>query len=146
MSARCLAAVAIVAALPLGACQRHHVEHHAEHPATVEAIEGSKLRRVTLTERAMQRLDVRTAEIREQKVSRSASLRRVVPYAAVIYDPQGQTWIYISSAPRTFVRHRVQIEYVEGDLAVLTDGPPAGTIVASRAVAQLYGADFGVGH
>lgn len=141
-----LAAGLIVVGLQLTACKRHHAVHEAEHPSEVQAIEGSNVKRVTLTEKAMQRLDVRTTEVREQRVSRSIVPRKVVPYAAVIYDPQGQTWIYTSLQPRTFIRHKVEIDYVENDLAVLNDGPPAGTVIASRAVAELYGTDFGVGH
>ncbi len=66
--------------------------------------------------------------------------------SALIYDPKGQTWVYTSPQPRTFVKHKVDVEYVEGDLAVLSDGPPAGTVVVSTAAAEVYGADSGVGH
>jgi hypothetical protein len=143
---RWLAVGSVVLGLQLTACHSPHLAHHAEHPAEVEPIAGTDVKRITLTEKAMQRLDVQTATLSEQQVSRAAVPRKVVPYAAIIYDPKGQTWIYTSPSPRTFVRHRVTLEYVEGDLAVLSDGPPAGTVVASRAVAELYGADFGVGH
>jgi hypothetical protein len=141
-----LAAGPLVLGLQLTACHKPHVPHHAEHPAQVEPIPGTDVKRVTLNEKAMQRLDVQTTELREQKVARAAVPRKVVPYASIIYDPQGQTWVYTSPSPRTFVRHKVTLEYVEGELAVLSDGPPVGTVVASRAVAELYGADFGVGH
>jgi hypothetical protein len=64
----------------------------------------------------------------------------------LIYDPAGQTWIYTSPQPRTFVKTRVDVDYVEGELAVLNDGPPVGTVVVSTAAAEVYGADTGVGH
>jgi hypothetical protein len=143
---RWLAAGLIGVGLQLTACHRDHVVHHAEHPAVVQAIEGSNLKRVTLTEKAIARIDLKTTEVREQHMPRSNSPRKVVPYAALIYDPQGQTWIYTSPQPRTFIRHKVDVAYVHGDLAVLNDGPPAGTVIASKAVAESYGADFSVGH
>lgn len=143
---RWLVTGAIAIALPVTACRKHDVPYHADDPVRVEAVEGSNLKRLTLTGRAIEQLDLKTTEVREQQVSRSRSPRKVVPYAAVIYDPQGQAWIYTSPSPRTFIRHKVDIAYVEGDLAVLNGGPPTGTAVASRAVAELYGADFGVGH
>lgn len=143
---RWLAGGLIIVGLQCTACQRGRVVREAEHPVEVTAIEGSNLHRVTLTERAIQRLDLTTTEVREQRVSRSDSPRKVVPYAAVIYDPQGQTWIYTSPQPRTFIRYKVDVDYVEGGVAVLKDGPPAGTVIALRALAELYGADFGVGH
>jgi hypothetical protein len=138
--------VPVIAGLQLFACQRHSDEHHTEHPAEVEAIEGSELRRVTLTERAMERLDLQTDQVREAQVSRSESPRKVVPYSALIYDPQGHTWVYTSPTTRTFVRHQVIVDYIEGDVAVLADGPPTGTVVASIGVAELYGTEFEVGH
>jgi hypothetical protein len=119
--------------------------NHVE-PAQVEHIEGSELNRVILTEMAMKRLDLQTDQVRTQQVSRSDSPRDVVPYSALIYDPNGQTWIYTSPAPRTFIRHKVDVDYIEGDIAVLKNGPPAGTLVATVGVAELYGTEFGVGH
>lgn len=94
----------------------------------------------------MERVDLRTVEVGEQRVSRSASPRRVVPYSSLIYDGHGATWVYTSPEPRTFVRHEVHVDYIEGDTVVLNDGPPVGTVVASVGVAELYGAEFGVGH
>lgn len=143
---RWLVAVLIIVGLQITACQKPHSTHQAEHPAEIAKIEGSELSRLTLTEKAMQRLDLKTDHVREVNVKRSASPRRVVPYSSLIYDPQGQTWVYTSPQPRTFVRHKVEIDYIEGDLVVLNDGPPTGTVVASVGVAELYGAEFKVGH
>jgi hypothetical protein len=137
---RVMVAALVIAGLQLAACQRQHEAHHVEHPAEITKIEGSVLSRVTLTERAVQRLDLKTDQVREQ------GGKRVVPYSSLIYDPQGQTWVYTSSQPRTFVRHKIDVDYIKGDIAVLNDGPPVGTVVASVAVAELYGAEFKVGH
>lgn len=136
----------VFAGLALTACQKHDEAHRASHPAEVEEIAGSDIRKVTLTVKAMQRLDVQTDEVREIRVSRSASPKKVVPYSSIIYDPQGQTWIYTSPKSRTFVRQKVDVDYIEGDIAILKDGPPIGTKVASVAVAEIYGTEFGVGH
>ena len=140
------AACLFVAGMALVACQPHKAAHVADHPVKVEAIEGMAANRVTMTERAIERIDLKTDAVREQKVSRSTSPRKVVPASALIYDPKGQAWVYTSPGPRTFVKRKVDVEYVEGDLAVLNDGPPAGTIVVSTAAAEVYGADSGVGH
>ncbi len=84
--------------------------------------------------------------MREQRVATRHRRRKVIPHSALIYDPKGQTWIYTSPEPRTFVRHKVDVDYVENDLVVLNDGPPTGTVVVSMAAAEVYGADSGVGH
>jgi len=143
---RFMIAALLVAGLQLTACQQQHAKHHAEHPAEVAKIEGSELSRLTLTEKAMQRLDVKTDQVREAVVKRSTSPRQVVPYSSLIYDQKGQTWIYTNPQPRTFVRHKVDVDYIEGDMVILKEGPPTGTVVASVAVAELYGAEFKVGH
>jgi hypothetical protein len=143
---RLMIAGLVIAGLQLTACNRQHATHHAEHPAEIAKIEGSDLSRVTLTEKAVQRLDLKTEQVREAMVKRSSSPRRVVPYSSLIYDVKGQTWVYTNPQPRTFIRHKVEVDYIEGNLAVLNDGPPAGTVVASVAVAELYGAEFKVGH
>jgi hypothetical protein len=75
----------------------------------------------------------------------SGAQQTVIPYSAVIYDLQGQTWIYTSPEPLTFVRQSITVDYIEGDIAVLSEGPPAGTAVVTVGVAELYGLDTGVG-
>lgn len=137
---RVMVAVMIIAGLQLAACQSQLETHHAEAPAKIKNVEGSDLITVTLTEKALERLDLKTARVRDE------GGKRVVPYSSLIYDPNGQTWVYISPQPRTFVRHKVEVDKIEGDKVVLNDGPPVGTVVASLAVAELYGAEFKVGH
>jgi hypothetical protein len=141
-----LVAGLMILGLPLTACQRLASTTKGESPASVVHIDGSKLNRVTLTEKAIERIALKTDQVREQLMSRSSSLRMVVPYSSLIYDAQGDTWVYVSPQPRTFVRHKVDVDYIEGEIAVLNDGPPAGTVVASVGVAELYGTDSGVGH
>ena len=60
-------------------------------------------------------------------------------------DLNGETWTYTNPEPLVFVRHRVTVEYISGDLAVLLDGPPAGTSVVTVGAAELFGAELGVG-
>ena len=55
------------------------------------------------------------------------------------------TWTFASPAPLTFVRERIGVDYVRGDLAVLFSGPPAGTRVVTVGAAELLGAELGVG-
>jgi hypothetical protein len=76
----------------------------------------------------------------------SAKMQRsVVPYNAVIYDLKGDTWVYTSPAPLSYVRHHVKIDYIDDDTAILTEAPPVGTKVVSVGVAELFGAEFGIG-
>jgi outer membrane receptor for ferric coprogen and ferric-rhodotorulic acid len=137
---RWMIAVLVIAGLQISACQKHSEMHEEEHPAEIVKVEGTDLSKVTLTEKAVERLALKTDQVRE------AQSRKVVPYSSLIYDAQGQAWVYTSPEPRTFVRAKVDVDHVESDVAILNDGPPVGTIVASVAVAELYGAETKVGH
>jgi hypothetical protein len=151
---RWIVAGLIVAGLLLSACGRSTaVKESKVAPAKVERIEGTNLKRVTLTEKAAERLGIETAPVREAAVARTQSVgggdsgtpRKVIPYAAVIYDPQGNTWTYTNTEGLTFVRHRISVDYIEAGLAVLADGPPSGTAVVTVGGAELFGVDFGLG-
>ena len=113
-------------------------------PATFEDIPGSDIRRVILTQRATERIDLHTAKV-SQEMLRGA-LRTVVPYASIIYTPNGETWVYTNPKGRTFVRQAIDVDFIEGDHVVLNAGPPLGASVATIGVAELYGAEFGMGH
>jgi hypothetical protein len=138
---------AIVSAFSLAACARATTAVTKNEPSHVEKIEGTELNRVTLTEKAVQRLALKTDPVAEAEVARAgtSAMRKLIPYGAVIYDLKGATWAYTNPEPLTYIRHAIQVEYIEGDTAVLSDGPPAGTPVVSVGAAALYGVEFGVG-
>jgi len=76
----------------------------------------------------------------------AGSKRLIVPYGSVIYDPQGRTWAYIKTEPLVFIRHRINIDYIDGDEAFLIDGPPAGTEVVTVGAGELSGFENGIGN
>ena len=146
-SRRSLLAIGLLAVgLPLSACtqQPAEAEGGADEPAKVEHVEGSDVSRLTLTAKAAERLGIQTKPVLAGKVGGAS--RRVIPYSAMLYDAQGDTWVYTSPTPLTYVRERVTVEYIQGGQAVLTDGPPEGTPVVTVGAAELYGTEFGVGH
>jgi hypothetical protein len=112
-------------------------------PARVEPIEGTDLKQVTLIPRAAERLGIKTTAVRA--VVAGAGPRTVVPYAALLYDKQGDTWVYTNPEGLVFIRYAITVEEIRNDLAILTDGPPAGTSVVTVGAAELYGVESGVG-
>src|SRR4029453_2124455 len=74
----------------------------ASDTAKVEPIGKTGLKRVILTKSAAKRLDIQTAPVRQAVVS--GKQRIVIPYSAVLYDPDGATWTYTSPKPLVFVR------------------------------------------
>ena len=100
-------------------------------PAQIKLIPGSAdLHRVTLTPEAVSDVGIRTAPVRAATTAKAgtpqggaraltvtaattakagtprggARALTVIPLTAVIYDPQGRSWTYVTPAPRTFVR------------------------------------------
>lgn len=110
-------------------------------PARVEATNDAKIMKVTLTPKAAERLGIVIDEVRADP-----SGRLIVPYASVLYDLTGKTWVYISADPLTFARGAVVIDTIKGDNVYLTDGPPAGTKVLAAGVPQVFGTEVKVGH
>jgi hypothetical protein len=145
----------LVAALALGvaACSRGQAEEQTEgyRDAKVEPVAGSGTSRVTLSPQAADRLGIATAQVEVRRVAApgrpttSATARKVVPYAAVIYDDHGDTWTFTNPRPLTYLRRHIAIEFIRGDLAVLSDGPAAGTTVVTTGAAELLGTELGVG-
>jgi hypothetical protein len=105
--------------------------------ATIEPIDGTSLYRLTLTDRAAERVGLETASIAEQQVG--GKTQRTVPYSAVIYDADGGTWAYTTDEHLTFVRDKIVVERIDGDTAYLSDGPAAGTEVVTVGAAELVG-------
>ena len=133
----------ILVALTLGACSDSEKSSDYIEPAYVEPVEGSEFQRVVLTEKASERLDIQTAPASEERVN--GETRLVIPYASVIYGLNGETWAYTNPEPLTFIRESLTVDFIEGEMAVLIDGPAPGTVLATVGVAELYGIDTGVG-
>jgi hypothetical protein len=146
------AAIAILTTLCLlVACAQSAADEPKAKPAQVEEIPGSKLKRLVLQPRAVERLAIQTGPVTEQTMVRPGSvastptLRLVIPYSAVIYDPSGATWTYVNGQPGTYLREPSTIDYVDGGTAVLWAGPPAGAPVVTVGAALLYGEETGIG-
>lgn len=134
---RALAGFAVVGLLLTG-CTPSSAEAPKEEAIHIEEL-ASGLKELTLSEKAAQRLGVETAQVA------TAGSTMTIPYAAIIYDAEGQTWTYVNTEGLTYLRETITVEEIEGDTAVLTAGPPAGTPVVTTGAAELYGAEIGVG-
>jgi hypothetical protein len=128
---------ALLVTLLLAACGGTAEEDAAESPAAVEQIKGTELNRITLTAEAAKRLDVQTT------AARGDGERTVIPYAAVLYDPDGQTWTYTSPERLVFVREDIRVDRIDGDAAILAAGPSAGTTVVTVGADELWGVEYG---
>jgi hypothetical protein len=81
--------------------------------------------------------------LRTRAVARSG--RRVsVPYAALLYDPEGRTYVYTSPEELRYVKKQVRVHRIGGDRVVLSRGPPAGTQVVTVGAVEVYGTELEV--
>jgi hypothetical protein len=105
-------------------------------------VKGTDVSRITLSEEAARRIALRTTAVMADE---TAAHFIDIPYSAVLYAADGQTWTYVNEKPLTFMRHRISVDRIEGNVAILSAGPPIGTKVATVGVAVLFGSETDVG-
>ena len=78
----------------------------------------------------------------------SGAPQKVIPYSAVFYDAHGNTWTYTNPEPLVFVRQPIDVEHIEGDVAVLKEGSAIDGAGRDRRGGRAVGFEskFGGGH
>ena len=132
----------LAAGLGLAGCQTASGAETAEEAiraaASVETDAAGGPSRLTLSEDAIERLRLLTSPV----VDDGAGL--AVPYAAVVYDAEGDTWVFVELEDRTFQRQPITITSITGPTVLVSSGPPAGTEVVTVAAAELVGVEAGI--
>lgn len=141
-SARWMAAALLFGCLQWTACRQNEEAPADEENGTVkvEHLDGAEPARITLSESAAKRLDIQTAPIRDDVIG--GAQRQVIPYAAILYDTQGDTWTFTNPEPLTYMRHHIKVDHIAGDQVVLSEGPSTGTAVVTVGAAELYGSEI----
>ena len=145
LRAACAGLVLIAGVVSLSACGEassgYDYETASHHdPAELEPLKGTDVHRVTIDAEGVERAGIQTAPIRQN------NQETVIPYDAVIYGADGNTYTYTAPDPLTYVRQEIDIDHVAGDSVMLSDGPPAGTEVVTVGAAEVYGTEFEVAH
>jgi hypothetical protein len=145
-----IAAALLAAGLLLsgGASLGGEDEGIADDSVRVEDTPGTEAKTLVFSDEAKAHLDIQTEPGREIEASREGTavgLRVAIPHSAVIYDAEGDTWVYVSPAPDTFIRKHVVIEFMNADHIFLSSGVTANDTVVTVGVPELRGAEFGVG-
>jgi hypothetical protein len=112
-------------------------------PALIKPVAGSQIPQLQLTERAVQRLGIVTQPVRPITTAGQPA-REVIPYSAVVYDTDGSTWTYVNTAARTYEREPITVADIEGEAALLSAGPPAGSAVVTVGAAELLGTEYNI--
>jgi hypothetical protein len=117
-------------------------EANAETAVTVESAGEDQPARLTVSERAEQRLGLRTEPVRP--VTGQPGVTELISYAAVVYDSDGKSWAYSAPSPRTYVRVPIEISSITGKTVLLRSGPRVGTQVVVVGAPELVGAEAGI--
>lgn len=143
-----VAAVVLAAILGLTGCSAtsEALGEASDKAAQAVPVEGSELSRVNLSQEAYDRLAIATAAVHDgvARGSTSPTVHGVMPAAALLYDSEGRTWVYVREEARSFLRAPVTIARLDGDKAYLSDGPPPGTQVVVVGAPELLGVELGV--
>ena len=136
------AAALLAAGLGLTACESEASGAEAEEAiaaaASVEESPDGGPSRLILTEESVLRLGLETAPVE------GSAGALTVPYAAVVYDADGGSWVFVEVEDRVYQRAPISISSIDGDRVGLTDGPEPGTEVVTVAAAELVGVEAGI--
>jgi hypothetical protein len=148
-----VAALVLLAGVSLAGCKSSssaQAESETNGAAKVTEVQGKEgIHQVELTSDGAQRIGLKTEPVRAGAAAPDSTATRAtaqlsVPLSAVLYDKDGATWVYVSTDKLAFQRAPVKIASVNGDTALLSSGPPAGTAVVTVGAPELLGAEDGV--
>ena len=112
-------------------------------PALIKPVAGSQIPELQLTQRAVQRLGIVTQPV-QSPATAGQQAREVIPYSAVVYDHDGSTWTYVNTAARTYEREPITVTGIDGQVALLSAGPAAGTPVVTVGAEELLGTEYNI--
>ncbi len=134
---RCAALGLVVLAAALAGCGSSATPGIA--PAyRIERTAGSPASTIVLTATGASRIGIETAR------AGKAGSTVTIPYAAVVYDPNGKTFAFLNPAPLTYAEVPIAIESINGNSAYLLKGPRPGTRVVTVGAEELLGVQTGV--
>jgi len=144
---RATAALLVIAAAVLAAGSAAGCGSQAAAPppgpqARIERVGNSPALSVVLTPTGAQRIGVRTAPVAAAPAGRALT---VIPYAALLYEPDGSTAVYVNTAPFTYTRYLVSVEGITGDIVYISSGLTPGMSVVTTGAEELLGVQNGVG-
>jgi hypothetical protein len=94
---------------------------------------------VVLTPLGAERIGIQTASsVADKKLV-------IVPYQALLYEPDGRTVVYTQTGTYTYTRQFVTVATINGNQVLVSAGLPAGVPVVTVGAEELLGVQNGVG-
>jgi hypothetical protein len=131
------AAVACLPAACAGAAPDEEEEAELFQTKLVELKDHPGHHSITFSTTGAERADVGTTPVT------GSDSERKLPYAALLYNGDGSTFVYTATGPRTYRYTPIHLEkVVDSTTIVFTEGPKPGTPVVTSGVPQVHGADI----
>lgn len=140
--ARLTAAIlAIAAAGSLSACKEVEKEAKVHYtPAVLVDNPADKDHKIVrLTQEGADRIVLKTAPVEGH------GHEVTIPYQSLLYEANGDTYVYSNPKGLDFVFTHVEVDRVQGDRVLLKHGPKPGTKVVTQGVQQIHGAELEYG-
>jgi len=114
----------------------------ASQPPTSKLVQvpGNSQPSVVLTQLGAERIGLKTAA-----VATAPGGEATFPYAALLYEPNGQAAVYVATGALTFTRALVTVDTISGNVVVVKSGVTPGQHVATDGAEELLGVQNGVG-
>jgi hypothetical protein len=132
------AALVITAVTGLAACSYPAGGRHVP-AARIERVGRDQAPSVVLSPAGAQRLGLQAA------TARPAGSLTVIPYAALLYQPNGQTVVYTGTGPLTYTRQPIVVSKIVDNQVYLSRGLAPGRRVITAGAEELLGVQDGVG-
>jgi hypothetical protein len=138
--AAALTAVAATVAAVLGGCTTSTSTAPPPPTSRLVRVPGSSEPSIVLTQLGAERIGLQTAP-----VTGASGGQATLPYAALLYEPNGQAAVYVATGRLTFTRAFVTVDAITGNDVIVKSGVTAGQRVATDGAEELLGIQNGVG-
>ena len=135
-----LVGAAVAATAGLAGCASSASSAAQSPTSKLVTLPGTATPSVVLTPLGAQRIGLETAP-----VSAGPGGAATFPYAALLYEPNGQMAVYVSAGTLTYTRHYVKVDAVNGGQVTVASGVTLGERVVTDGAEELLGIQNGVG-
>jgi hypothetical protein len=130
--------VAAIAAVSLAGCASAGTGEARQVPPA-RMVQTGRTKSVQLTPLGAQRIGIATAR------PAAKGTLVVVPFDALLYEPDGRTAVYVQTARLTYTRHFITVWKIAGDQVFVRRGLTADQPVVTVGAEELLGVQNGVG-
>jgi hypothetical protein len=106
-------------------------------PARMEQVGPN--RSVVLTPLGASRLGLETA------AATASGADTVIPYGALLYEPDGQTAVYTKTGVLSYTIQFITVASINGNQVIVSQGLAPGTVVVTQGAEELLGVQNGIG-